>query len=405
MLPNMDDCTSDDLPSVPPPAPLKLLGAGGMGIVESARDPSLQRIVALKRLSGEWAENDSARDDFVREARIMGQLQHPNVAPVYALATDPAGNPYFTMQVIEGCTLSEWVTATGLEVGARDRLVRGLEIVLRVCDAVAFAHSRGILHRDIKPSNIMVGEHGRVYLMDWGVAIEKQAAVNEQSSLVGTAAYMAPEQARGEPSDERTDIFGIGGVLCEVVAGRGPYGPTKNTLPWRAALGQVLPLNSELPHAILPQRLCEIVDRAIASKASDRYPSVGELSHDLRQFLQGGLYLPRRIFEQGATIIRQDEVGDTAYLLIEGRCKVIQERPDGPVELRSMGPGEIFGELALVLGNRRSATVVAEETTTVLLIDREVLKQSGALDGWSSLLLEALAKRFADLERSVRHSQ
>jgi serine/threonine-protein kinase len=204
------------------------LGEGGMGIVHVAMDRSMDRQVALKELAAHLANSERGRVEFVNEARVTGQLQHPNVVPVHALAEGPSGTPYFTMQVIDGCTLADWLDDAERKPASRERIEGGIEILLRVCDALSFAHSRGILHRDVKPGNIMVGAHGRVYLMDWGLAMPQSEAARGGHRVSGTPAYMAPEQAGGGSFDERVDIFGLGAVLYEIVSGRTPYDPTED---------------------------------------------------------------------------------------------------------------------------------------------------------------------------------
>jgi serine/threonine-protein kinase len=395
-----DPTAPEELPVASPPRTLELLGAGGMGIVHTAWDEALGRLVALKRVAAESGDAESRRD-FIAEARISGQLQHPNIVPVYALAAAPDGIPYFTMQVIEGCNLTEWLAQPGHELSSPTRLTRGIEILLRVCDALAFAHSRGVLHRDVKPGNIMVGPHGRVYLVDWGLATQS-ASTNPTDGWIGTPGYAAPEQLRKEVVDARADVFGVGAVLYEVVAGRTPYSDADGPGLWRAVRGDLLPLARAVEGRAVATRLCQIVDRAVAAEPNARYPSIAALQSDLRQFLQGGLHLPRRIAAAGEVVLREGERGDCAYLIIEGRCRVTQSSPQGELELRQMGPGEIFGELALLLDAPRSATVSALTDTTLLVIDRVELQASGALEGWSLTLLEALAQRFSDLERRAR---
>jgi len=369
-----------------------------MGSVYSVADRALERTVALKRMLEDASQSEATRQRFVHEARVTGQLQHPNVVPVYVLAAAPDGSPYFLMQLIEGHNFKEWLAHPDRIPLSRERLERGLEIILHVCDALAFAHSRGVLHRDIKPENIMVGPHGRVYLMDWGLASRPNEDAPNRG-MVGTLPYMSPEQARGEPIDERADVFGIGAVLYEVVSGRTPYGTTTPGVPWK---GEVVPVSEALGGTFASRRMCQIVDKAVAPDRNHRYPSVEAFQADVRELVRGGFHLPRKVCPAGEVILRQGDPGDSAYLIVEGTCRVTQDCGGDEIELRRIGPGEIFGELALVLGDRRTATVTAIEDTTLLVIDRQTLHATGMLEGWSSVLLEALAKRFRELERAVR---
>jgi serine/threonine-protein kinase len=225
---------------IPVPPHLRVypeLGRGGMGHVHSATDRNLLRKVALKRLDKELASEPMYRDGFIAEAQITGQLEHPNILPVYELAISNKGIPYFTMKLVHGIGLDEWLRDASRRPGTRERLQDGLDIFLKVCDAVAYAHHRGVVHRDLKPENIMVASFGRVYVIDWGLArlTKTRPASGDFSQMeapgeVGAPAYMSPEQARGNPADmdERSDVFCLGAVLYEIVSGQLPYGFSNN---------------------------------------------------------------------------------------------------------------------------------------------------------------------------------
>src|SRR3954470_13943396 len=194
--------------AIPTPAHLVIypeLGRGGMGRIHPATDRNLLRHVALKRLDRELARVPMYKDGFIAEAQMTGQLEHPNIVPVHELAVSEDGVPYFTMKLVQGINFDAWLRDPKHAVGSTERLQEGLDIFLKVCDAVAYAHHRGVIHRDLKPENIMVADFGQVYLMDWGLArlIGKDSgcAALDAPGPVGTAAYMAPEQARGNPKD------------------------------------------------------------------------------------------------------------------------------------------------------------------------------------------------------------
>ncbi len=158
---------------IPTPDHLRLypeLGRGGMGRIHPATDRNLLRHVALKRLAKELVSEPFYRDGFVAEAQITGQLEHPNIVPVHELALDDNGVPYFTMKLVQGQGFHQWLLDARYRPGSTERLEEGLEIFLKVCDAVAYAHHRGVIHRDLKPDNIIVASFGQVYVMDWGLA-------------------------------------------------------------------------------------------------------------------------------------------------------------------------------------------------------------------------------------------
>ena len=295
---------------IPTPDNLRLfpeLGRGGMGRIHPATDRNLVRHVALKRLDKELASEPFYRDGFIAEAQITGQLEHPNVVPVHELAVAPNGVPYFTMKLVQGVSFDRWLKDPSRPLGSTERLEEGLEILLKVCDAVAYAHHRGVVHRDLKPENVMVASFGQVYLMDWGLArlTKTRPASGDGSQMeapgpCGTPDYMAPEQARGNPveMDERSDVFGLGAILYEIVSGKLVYGRHRGAeaILRQARLGAVVPIDEAVAGIGVSKTLRSIVARATEPKPQDRYPSVLELQRDVLSFLRGGLHLPRRAF-------------------------------------------------------------------------------------------------------------
>ncbi len=391
------------------------LARGGMGRIHPATDRNLLRHVALKRLDKELARDRFYRDGFVAEAQITGQLEHPNIVPVHELAIDDRGIPYFTMKLVQGVSLYRWLRDPSRPVGSTDRLEQGLDIFVKVCDAVAYAHHRGVIHRDIKPENIMVAGFGQVYLMDWGLArLSKTRPASGDSSqmeapgAVGTPSYMAPEQARGNPVEmnERSDVFGLGAVLYEIVSGRTPYGDEADpdAILAKARVGAVLSIDDAMAGVGVSKRLRAIVTRATAPKPADRHADVVELQSEVVAFLRGGQHLPRKLFEPGAVIIREGDVGDAAYMIVSGRCRAYRTVGDGQETLAIMGGGDVFGEMALLLDEPRAATVEAVDYVTVLVLGKSTMTEGLGLGGWTGALVRALAQRFRDLEHQVRSS-
>src|ERR1700685_1007608 len=153
---------------IPTPANLRIfpeLARGGMGRIHPATDRNLLRHVALKRLDPSLATQPFYRDGFIAEAQITGQLEHPNIVPVHELAMDEKGVPYFTMKLVQGIPFNRWLSDPSRPLGSTERLEEGLEIFTKICDAVAYAHHRGVIHRDLKPENIMVAGFGQIYVM------------------------------------------------------------------------------------------------------------------------------------------------------------------------------------------------------------------------------------------------
>ena len=403
---------------IPTPAHLRIfpeLGRGGMGRIHPATDRNLLRHVALKRLDRELAKVPMYKDGFIAEAQMTGQLEHPNIVPVHELSVSSEGVPFFTMKLVQGVNFDAWLRDPGHAVGTTERLQEGLEIFLKVCDAVAYAHHRGVIHRDLKPENIMVAGFGQVYLMDWGLArltktrpASGERAQMEAPGAVGTPTFMAPEQARGNPEDmdERSDVFGLGAILYEIVSGKTPYGPSTDAdyILAQAALGKVVPIDEATLGVGVSKRIRSIVQKAVAIDPDERYQSVVELQNEVRGFLQGGLHLPRKSFMPGTLIIREGELGQEAYMIVSGTCRAVRAR-DGQQELLStMTAGDVFGEMALLLAEPRAASVQAVDRVTVLVLDQATMTAGLGFDGWTGALVLALAHRFRALEQQMRDS-
>ena len=334
---------------------LGLLGSGGMSFVHRVRDDSLGREVAFKVLRPELAKEDLALERFVEEARITAQLDHPNIPAVYALASDKKSSTCFTMKLLQGQSLQQLLEAN--EGANIEGLFTALDVLVRVCDAVAFAHARGILHLDLKPANVMVGEFGQIYLVDWGLARRKDklpTAQDDDESVHGTPAYMAPEQARGQNHalDERTDVFALGGMLYRILAGRPPYVAATGQGTFELAMKANI-LRPEEVAALgqsLPRRLVAICLRALSEDPQRRYPSAVELKRELEAFIRGTARLPEQHFKAGEAIVIEGETGDSAYVILEGHCQASRVVAGKKQMLRLLGQGEMFGETAVLTG-------------------------------------------------------
>jgi eukaryotic-like serine/threonine-protein kinase len=391
------------------------LARGGMAVVEAVVDPGLQRRMARKLLSDELLSDAAAVSYFVREAHVTAQLEHPNIVPVHSLGVDEAGRPWFTMKLVDGVTLQERVERRDGKPPDRAELEALLDVLLRVCDALQLAHSRGVVHCDLKPLNIMVGDFGQVYLMDWGIARivtparliadpgatqERPVAsfVSEQpvDGVVGTPAFMAPEQAAAGRLDERTDVFGLGTLLYFVLSGVAPFEHPHVPESMRRAL------NLDYEHVGerwpgVPPGLVALVDRAMARDPRARYPSVGAFAAAVRAFLNGDEEFPYIRVPAGEHVVREGEVGDAAYVVVRGRCQVYTHRAGTHVALAELGPGEVFGETAILAETVRTASVVAvEETSLRRITSRRWRDALGEMSPWMRTFLGALARRFAD---------
>lgn len=382
------------------------VGRGGMAEVHRVHDRGLERDVAAKVLSGRLAHQDSLALALIKEAQITAQLEHPFIIPVHARGENRLGTPFFTMKLVDGLTLSRWMESNA-PAGSENRAPQGhrladaLEVFLKVCEAVAFAHESGVLHRDIKPGNIMVGRFGQVYLMDWGLAI--RIAEQKDSVVMGTPAFMSPEQARGEKLDGRSDQFSLGAVLYYLLSRRAPYaksGLAELMALVRAGAGVDLATVPLVPPP--PVDLVSIVRRAMHPNAECRFPDVSALAEAVRGFLRAGQHLPEIVFSQGDRVITEGEPGVTAFIVVEGRAEAHQVIHGVRRVVRHLGPGDVFGELAVLTGARRSASIDAVTELRVQVVSREMLESGLGMQSWVGVFVRTLATRFAELESKVR---
>jgi len=269
-----------------------------------------------------------------------------------------------------------------------------------------------VIHRDLKPANIMIGEFGEVYVMDWGLALIRGEVIQttrdrEQNARIerriGTPAYMAPEAASGRAMecDERTDVFGLGAVLYQIVTGMTPFERDPHQAVQSAKAGAYRPPERFLAGVSISRRILRILERALAKSPDDRYPSAAELKADVRAFLRGGFYLPRQGFAPGAKIVREGESGHVAYVIQSGTCEAYKTIDGERRVLRRMGPGDAFGEMAILCDVPRTATVEAIDYVSAFVVDRASLEEGLGQGTWVGSLVRALAQRFRELDELI----
>lgn len=256
---------------------LELIGEGGMGVVFAARQASIDRMVAIKMLKANATASLEDRQKFLSEAVVTGDLDHPNIVPIYDLASNEAGGLFYSMKRVQG---TPW-----MDVLFEKSLTENLEILLKVADAIAFAHSRNVVHRDIKPENVMLGDYGEVLVMDWGLALvgeefRKNTNIRQSSSMGGTPAYMAPEMATGpvEAVTDASDIYLLGATLYEIVTGNPPH-TGKNVMSCLFAAGR-----NEIQPTEKHGELVEIALKAMATTPAERYLTVQAFQAAVRQY-------------------------------------------------------------------------------------------------------------------------
>ncbi len=367
--------------------PLRFHAAGGLGEVFLAQDEELGRQVALKRIKGWAAGRDDCRDRFVAEAEIAGRLEHPGIVPVYGMGTDTAGQPFYAMRFIQGTSLQDPIEAYHAGGAASPSGLRELlQRLVAVCNAVAYAHSRGVIHRDLKPANVMLGKFGETLVVDWGLAkvVGRQrdhSSSGEDTLLppsgdeagrtiagqaMGTPAYMSPEQAGGLWAEvgPASDIFSLGATLYHMLTGRAAYrGPQALE---SARLARYEP-PCQLDRRISPA-LEAVCLKALAAAPAERYATALELAKDLEHWLAdepvscyrdplstrlGRLARRRRtLVTSGGVAVLLVAVSGVAVLFLHQRAAFERERQRSEHRLQIATAAQADLNLALVEAHR-----------------------------------------------------
>lgn len=269
--------TDDHIPRKPDYRLRDKIGQGACGLVYAACQNTIDREVAIKVIRPEIAQDELIKSLFLSEAVVTGDLDHPNIVPVYDLGKDQQNCLFYAMKKIKGIA---WNKVLKQKTEAEN-----IEILLRVCDAVAFAHDKGVVHRDLKPQNIMLGDYGEVYVMDWGIAVSpsgngKAEILTPRSNQAGTPLYMAPEMAEAHVGrvNHLSDIYLLGGILYEIETGLTPHSAGNLKVCLRNAAGNVIQPTDK------KSELIDIALKAMATEQARRYQSVAEFSHAIRDY-------------------------------------------------------------------------------------------------------------------------
>ena len=255
----------------------ELIGSGGMGEVYLARDTRLNRNVAIKVLHESFGPDRQSNRRLLREARAAALLEHPNICQIYEIAETPEHN-FIVMQYVVGTTLAELVTKEDLT------LDRALDLAIQIVEGLAEAHAHGIIHRDIKPANVIVSQKGQAKILDFGLAkfivadadAKTSQGLNSSGSVMGTVPFMSPEQLRGKPVDERSDLFSVGSLLYEMLSGQPAFTRDSNAETIAAIL------NDEPDWELIPEILRPILQKCLAKQTGARYENARELVDDLK---------------------------------------------------------------------------------------------------------------------------
>ena len=287
---------------------LERLDSGGRGTVWIAHDQLVDRIVCLKQIRAALSNDENSMARFLDEAHLTGQLEHPSIVPIYGIGTNSNGLPFYSMRLVRGVSLKQKIRETHSPTAKRsaDSALARRELLshfLAVCNAIHYAHEQGVIHRDLKPANVMVGDYGETFVVDWGLAkgTRRESAHHEPTnsledttrvsldrtvdgSIIGSPSYMSPEQAAGEEADERTDVYGLGAILYEILTGTPPATGSRATqLVADIRDGAIRP--PRLVCRSTPPPLESICLRALAKNRTDRYPTARALSRDVEQYL------------------------------------------------------------------------------------------------------------------------
>jgi serine/threonine protein kinase len=408
------------------------LGRGSSGIVYLAQDPFNEREVALKLASPENisdpAEAKRFRKLFLNEATLAGKLNHPNIVAVYDAVVDEECS-YIVMEYVQGETLKKFCRPESLLP-----IEKVVAMIYKCCMALDFAHKHGVIHRDIKPANILLAQGGDIKLTDFGVAQIASSQMTQMSGMIGSPAYMSPEQVREQRLTTQTDIYSLGVVMYEMLAGRLPYEASSGyAMMLKIINGRPAPISELRPD--IPPRLGEIVARAMNKDLEARYQTWFDFARDLADefiqlerlredigdkekfnalrgleffsdFLDEQLWEVVRIsawevFAPTRQVILEGDVGQSFYIIVQGSAKVSK---NGRL-LNAVKAGDCFGEMSYIsqAPTRRSATITADNPLTLVRIKADLLEQlsEGCQLRFNRIFLQTLVER---LSRTIRCS-
>jgi serine/threonine-protein kinase len=419
---------------------------GGIGMVFVAMDSELNREVALKQIQTHHADDPTSRARFLLEAEVTGRLEHPGVVPVYGLGANEQGRPFYAMRFVRGESLKEAIerfhrddARPGRDPAERTLALRQLlRRFIDVCNAIAYAHSRGVIHRDLKPANILLGPYGETLVVDWGLAKvvgrddptpvpvaeltlrpATHSGISETiaGSAIGTPSYMSPEQAEGRPDriGPASDIYGLGATLYCIVTGRPPLeGLDVNELLRCVRLGEVPPPRQVNPR--VPAALEAVVVKAMAPRPADRYTTARHLAEEVERWLADEPVLARRepVWERARRWMRRRRtlvaalaaavlaatVGLTAVLAVQTRANAALRSANLDLELANRRTGDANRDLRLANARERARFDLALEAIKTFHggVSEDLLLKEKQFDGLRTRLLRGATDFYQRLE-------
>ena len=407
------------------------VGQGGMGVIRSVTDKNLKRTLAMKILSTKFVGDENISNAFVEEARITAQLQHPNIIPVHDIGQNSEDNSYFyTMKLVDGESLQEIIDKLkedNQEYKKKYNIFTLLNIFRKVCDAVSYAHSKGVIHRDIKPGNVMVGPYGEVLLLDWGLAKysgkeeeeEAKVSIKDQLSetninsplmtmdgiIKGSLAYLSPEQASGEIKeiDNQTDIFLLGATLYHMLTLIAPYS-SKNMVEiiYKAENGDFTHPNETEHGARIPEAIVNLILKAMSLDKKVRFHTVEEMITKLTDYIEARNVSDYRVYNKGENLISVNDLGEDTFIIISGRVEISRIIDGKSTIVETLEPGAVFGELAPLTHSLRSATATATEKVEAMVISKQLMfDELRKLPPWLEKIVFNLAGKVNSMNDSI----
>ena len=332
---------------------IERVGRGGMGVLYRGKDPVLDREVAIKVMSGDFSADESARARFFREARAAARLQHRNIVTIFEFAEDEHGTPYIAMEFLRGRSL-----AARLTVEPPLSLVQKLDILTQLCTGLHYAHEQGIVHRDVKPANIWVMDDGTIKLLDFGIAKIAASTMTSSGNVLGSAAYMAPEQVSGREIDGRADVFAAGVVLYELLARRKPFeGDAPTAVMMKIIKDDPPPIRNFAPD--IPVSLVNAVNKALQKDPDKRFMHAGDFGSELR--------LIRLALERTSETLKAETLessSDTVYVPTPTRVQAPPMVTAGSGAPEAIAPGANLADANLQRGPAAPPAAVGNQFTT-----------------------------------------